>query len=209
MQGFDANSLSAMEKYKLLSGAVVPRPIAWVSTVDAVGVRNVAPYSFFTVASANPPVLCFCPSVREAKNGLRATKDTLENIRATREFVVNVVSEETVERMNQTAAQLPPGGDEFELAGLTAVPGELVRAPRVGEARVQMECRLRQVVEVSALPLGGSIVLGEVVRFHVSEEMLEAGLDFHIAPEKLRAVGRMAGAEYVRTTDRFALERPG
>ena len=206
MQSFDARSLTPMENYKLLSGSVVPRPIAWVSTVDAAGVPNLAPFSFFTAASANPPVLCFCPSIREAKNGLRATKDTLENIRATGEFVVNVVSEEVVEAMNQTAAQLPPEADEFAVAGLTAVPGELVRAPRVGEARVQMECRLLQVVEVSALEMGGSMVLGEVVRFHVSEAVLEPGL--HVAPEKLRAVGRMAGSGYVRTSDRFALERP-
>ncbi len=206
MQSFDAQSLTPMENYKLIAGSVVPRPIAWVSTVDAAGVANLAPFSFFTAASANPPVLCFCPSVREAKNGLRATKDTLENIRATGEFVVNIVSEETVEAMNQTAAQLPPEADEFVAAGLTAIAGELVRAPRVAEARVQMECRLLRIVEVSSLPMGGSLVLGEVVRFHVSDTVLEPGL--HVAPEKLRAVGRMAGSGYVRTSDRFELERP-
>ncbi len=206
MQSFDTRSLTPMENYKLLAGSVVPRPIAWVSTVDAAGVANLAPFSFFTAASANPPVLCFCPSVREAKNGLRATKDTLENIRATGEFVVNIVSEETVEAMNQTAAQLPPEADEFAVTGLTAVPGEVVRAPRVGEARVQMECRLLRIVEVSALEMGGSIVLGEVVRFHVSDAVLEPGL--RVSPEKLRAVGRMAGSGYVRTSDRFELKRP-
>ncbi len=206
MRSFDASSLTSAENYKLLSGSVVPRPIAWVSTVDTAGRRNLAPYSFFTVASANPPVLCFCPSVREANNGLRAVKDTLENIRATGEFVVNIVGEELAEAMNATAAQLPPDEDEFALAGLTAAAGELVRAPRVGEAKIQMECRLRQIVEVSALPLGGSLVLGEVVRSHIEESVLEPGL--HIALGKLRAVGRMAGAEYVRTTERFELQRP-
>ena len=130
MKSFDAQALAPESSYKLLSGSVLPRPIAWVSTVDAHDRRNLAPYSFFTVASANPPVLCFCPSVREAKDGLRATKDTLENIRATGEFVVNIVSEELVEPMNRSA------------------------------------------------------------------------------PERLKAVGRMAGADYVRTGDRFSLERP-
>jgi flavin reductase (DIM6/NTAB) family NADH-FMN oxidoreductase RutF len=207
MESFATGSLKPAEIYKLLSGSVVPRPIAWVSTVDGAGVRNVAPYSFFTVVSANPPVLCFCPAVREQKDGLRATKDTLENIRATGEFVVNIVTEETVEAMNQTAAQLAPEEDEFVRAGLTAVDGVDVRAPRVGEAKVQMECRLRQIVEVSAAVMGGSIVLGEVVRFHVSEAVLEPG--FHVAPEKLKAVGRLAGLGYVRTGDRFELERPG
>ncbi len=207
MQSFDAGTLTPKENYKLLSGSVVPRPIAWVSTVDAAGIRNLAPYSFFTVVSANPPILCFCPSPREAGDGLRASKDTLENVRATGEFVVNIVTEATVAAMNATAAQLLPEMDEFTLAGLTSLPGELVRAPRVAEAAVQMECRLTQIVEVSALPLGGSLVLGEVVRFHVSEAVLEPGL--HIASEKLKAVGRMAGASYVRTRDRFELERPG
>ena len=206
MQTFNAASLSPGDNYKLLSGSIVPRPIAWVSTVDANGARNLAPYSFFTAVCANPPVVCFCPGVREDKNGLHATKDTLENIRATGEFVVNIVSEPLAEAMNRTAAQVPPSEDEFTLAGLTALPGELVRAPRVAEARVQMECRLRQIVEVSTLPQGGCIVLGEVLRFHVADEVLESGL--HILPEKLRAVGRMAGADYVRTMDRFALERP-
>ena len=206
MQSFETASLAPVEIYKLLAGSVVPRPIAWVSTLDADGVPNLAPFSFFTVASANPPVLCFCPSVREAKNGLRAHKDTLENIRATGEFVVNIVSEETVEAMNQTAAQLHPEEDEFAHAELTPVPGEHVQAPRVAEAKVQMECRLRQIIEISAEVMGGSIVLGEVICFHISEAVLEPG--FHIAPEKLRAVGRMAGSGYIRTRDGFDLQRP-
>ena len=206
VQTFDSSRLKPGECYKLLAGAVIPRPIAWVSTVDAEGVRNLAPFSFFTVASAWPPVLCFCPSVREAKDGLRATKDTLENIRATGEFVVNIVSEETVDAMNLTAAQLPPEADEFAHAGLTPLAGEAVRAPRVAEAKVQMECRLREIVEVSREVMGGSIVLGEVVRFHVSTAVLEPGL--HIAPGALRAVGRLAGSGYARTADRFEIERP-
>ena len=188
------------------SGSVLPRPIAFVSTVDAAGVFNLAPYSFFTVASANPPIVCFCPSVREAKPGLAATKDTLENIRATGEFVVNIVSESIVEEMNQTAAQVPPSVDEFSLAGLTPLQSDLVGAPRVAESRVQMECRLLQIVEASSRPMGGSIVLGEVVRFHVADEVLEA--EMHINADKLQAVGRMAGSDYIRTTQRFALDRP-
>ncbi len=206
LQSLDPSSLSASENYKLLSGSVLPRPIAFVSTVDAAGVFNLAPYSFFTVASANPPIVCFCPSVREPRDGLAANKDTLENIRITGEFVVNIVSESIVEEMNQTAAQVPPSVDEFLLAGLTPLKSDLVRAPRVAESRVQMECRLLQIVEASRLPGGGSIVLGEVIRYHVADEILEAGM--HINVDKLQAVGRMAGSDYLRTTDRFALERP-
>ena len=206
MRTFDPAQLGPQQNYKLLAASVVPRPIAFISSVDAEGVRNLAPYSFFTVASANPPIICFCPSVREPKNGLGATKDTLENIRATGEFVVNIVSEELAEKMNQTAAQVPPSVDEFALAGLTPAASEAVGAPRVAESLVQMECRLVQIVPVSALPMGGSLVLGEVVRFHVADEVLAPGL--HIDPDRLHAVGRMSGADYVRTTDRFSLERP-
>lgn len=205
-QTFNAEALTPLENYKLLAGSVVPRPIAWVSTVSATGIRNLAPYSFFTVVSANPPVLCFCPSVREEKNGLSSVKDTLANIRATGEFVVNIVSQPLVQAMNQTAAQLAPDGDEFVLAGLTALPGEAVRAPRVAEAPIQMECRLHQIVEVSPLPMGGVLVLGQILRFHIRASIL--GPDLHIDPDQLQAIGRMAGSDYVRTQDRFALERP-
>ena len=203
---FNPSALSAQENYKLLAGSVLPRPIAFVSTVDLHGVRNLAPYSFFTAVSANPPVVCFCPSIREPKDGLDAQKDTLANIRATSEFVVNIVSEDMAERMNQTAAQVPPSVDEFALAGLTPLASEAVQAPRVAESRVQMECRLVQIVEVSNLPMGGSLVLGEVVRFHVADSVLADGM--HIDADKLQAVGRMSGSDYIRTHDRFALERP-
>jgi len=188
--------------YKLMVGVIVPRPIAFVSTVSPEGVRNLAPFSFFTGISANPPVICFSPMVR-ASDGAR--KDTLRNIEATGEFVVNVVSEDFAEAMNACSAEFPPQVDEFAESGLTALPSDLVKPPRVGESRVQMECRLVQVVHVSAKPLGGSLVLGEVLRFHVADELFE---NFRIDPDKLRAFGRMGGATYTRTTDRFELIRP-
>ncbi|HTU50271.1 MAG TPA: flavin reductase family protein [Acidobacteriaceae bacterium] len=192
--------------YKLLVGSVVPRPIAFVSSMDADGVRNLAPFSFFTVASANPPIVCFCPMMRVAvRNGLQPTKDTLRNIIATREFVVNVVSEEFAEQMNECSAELPSEVDEFLVSGLTPVASDVVRPPRVGESHVQMECRLQQVVHVSTEPLGGSLVLGEIVRFHVSTALFD---NFRIDPDKLQAIGRMAGSTYTRTRDRFDMERP-
>jgi flavin reductase (DIM6/NTAB) family NADH-FMN oxidoreductase RutF len=174
--------------------------------MDAEGVRNLAPFSFFTVASANPPIICFCPMIRGTANrGLQSTKDTLRNIISTREFVVNVVSEEFAEQMNACSAELLPEVDEFLVSGLTPIASDVVRPPRVGEAHVQMECRLQQVVHVSTEPLGGSLVLGEVLRFHVSTSLFD---HFRIDPEKLRAIGRMAGSTYVRTRDRFDMERP-
>ncbi len=188
--------------YKLMVGVIVPRPIAFVSTVDAGGCCNLAPFSFFTAISANPPVICFSPMVR---GGDSLYKDTLNNIRATGEFVVNVVSEDFAAKMNICSGEYPPEVDEFKVSGLTPVPSDLVKPPRVLESRVNMECRLVRIVDVSAKPLGGSIVLGEVIRFHVRDELFQ---NFKIDPDKLRPVGRMGGPTYTRTTDRFEMERP-
>jgi flavin reductase (DIM6/NTAB) family NADH-FMN oxidoreductase RutF len=132
-------------------------------------------------------------------------KDTLHNIEATREFVVNIVSEDFAAQMNICSTEFPPDVNEFAEAGLTPVASELVRPPRVKESRINMECRLLQVVHVSAQPLGGSIVLGEILLFHVRDELID---NFRIDADKLRPIGRMGGATYTRTTDRFDLVRP-
>jgi flavin reductase (DIM6/NTAB) family NADH-FMN oxidoreductase RutF len=188
--------------YKLMIGAIVPRPIAFVSTLSAEGIPNLAPFSFFTGVSANPPVICFSPMVR-GSDGKR--KDTINNIEATREFVVNIVSERFAEQMNACSAEVAPEVDEFALSGLTPIPSRMVKPARVAESLVNMECRLVQIVEVSAKPLGGSIVLGEVLVFHVDDAIVES---FRIDADKLQAIGRMGGPEYVRTADRFSMVRP-
>ena len=188
--------------YKLMIGSIVPRPIAFVSSISADGIRNLAPFSFFAGVSADPPVICFCPMVRSSDG---KKKDTLQNIESTREFVVNVVSEELVGQMNLCSGEYPPEVDEFELSRLTPVESDLVRPPRVGEARVSMECKLRQIISVSEKPLGASIVLGEILRFHVQDALFD---NFKIDPDQLRPVGRMGGPTYIRTRDRFNLERP-
>jgi len=188
--------------YKLMIAVIVPRPIAFVSSISPEGIRNLAPFSFFTGISANPPTVLFCPMVRLSDG---ATKDTINNIGKTREFVVNVVSEEFADRMNVCSTEFPPDVDEFEKSGLTPVPSDLVRPPRVKESHVNMECRLVQIVTISTLPLGGSIVIGEILRFHVDEALFD---DFKIDPDRLRPIGRMGGPSYTRTTDRFDLVRP-
>ena len=174
--------------YKLMVGVIVPRPIAFVSTVSAGGVRNLAPFSFFTGISANPPVICFSPMIR-GSNGTR--KDTLRNIEAVKEFVVNVVSEEFAEKMNVCSAEFAPEVDEFEMSGLTPIPSELVKPPRVQESHINLECRLVQIVEV--------------LRFHIDEALFDHN---KIDPDKLHAIGRMGGPTYTRTTDLFDMERP-
>jgi flavin reductase (DIM6/NTAB) family NADH-FMN oxidoreductase RutF len=198
----DPGSSQPADIYKLMIGAIVPRPIAFVSTLSAAGVRNLAPFSFFTAISANPPVICFAPMVRSSDGSL---KDTLRNIREMGEFVVNVVSEEIAERMNACAPEFPPDVDEFEVSGLTPVVSDLVRPPRVAESKISMECRMFQIVEVSGKPLGGRLVLGEVLRFHTADGLID---NFRIDSDELRAIGRMAGSEYVKTTDRFTMIRP-
>ena len=198
----DPRHTNYQDVYKLMIGAIVPRPIAFVSTISRDGVHNLAPFSFFIGVSANPPVIAFCPTKRTGPN---PDKDTLVNIIFTKEFVVNVVSEDIAEQMNITSAEFPPDVDEFEAAGLTAIPSDLVKPPRVGESHIQMECKLYLTIEISELPGGSTLVLGEVLRFHVDDEYVD---NFKIDPAKLRAVGRMGGATYVRTTDRFDMIRP-
>jgi flavin reductase (DIM6/NTAB) family NADH-FMN oxidoreductase RutF len=188
--------------YKLMVGVIVPRPIAFVSTVSADGVRNLAPFSFFTGISANPPVICFSPMVRGSDG---AHKDTLRNVAAVKEFVVNVVSEEFAEKMNICSVEFPPEVDEFEMSGLTPIASDLVRPPRVQESHISMECRLVEIVAVSSKPLGGSLVIGEVLRFHVDDMLIDS---YKIDPDKLHAIGRMGGPTYTRTTDLFDMVRP-
>ena len=202
MRALDPSQIEANDIYKLMIGMIVPRPIAFVSTVDAAGVRNLAPFSYFTACGSNPPVVCFSTAVR---SGPRPYKDTLENVKATGEFVVNIVSEEFAAQMNATSASVPPEVDEFELSGLTPLASDLVKPPRVAESKAQMECRLHQIVPVSDRPGGGILVLGEVLRFHVLESLLDG---YKIDPDKLNAIGRMGGPNYVRTRDRFEMQRP-
>ena len=187
--------------YKVMVGSIVPRPIAFVSTVSPAGIFNLAPFSFFTAASVNPPVVCFCP-LRKADG---QPKDTITNIEHTGGFAVNIVSEEFIGQVNMTSAEFPADVDEFQISGLTPVPSDLVKAPRVKESHVSMECRLFRIFEISDRPSGGSIVTGEIVRLHVDDAYID---NFRIDPDKLKAVGRMGGNTYVRTADRFDLARP-
>jgi flavin reductase (DIM6/NTAB) family NADH-FMN oxidoreductase RutF len=198
----DPASTDHSSVYKLLIGSVVPRPIAFVSTVSPEGAFNVAPFSFFTVASSNPPALVFTVGHRATPD---PRKDTLRNITTAREFVVNIVSEEFGPKMNICAGDYPPEVDEFQLSGLTPIPSDLVKAPRVAESHVNMECRLLYTIAMSGLVNGGNLVLGEVVRFHIDDAYFN---NYRIDQDKLRAIGRMAGNSYTRTLDRFDMIRP-
>jgi flavin reductase (DIM6/NTAB) family NADH-FMN oxidoreductase RutF len=196
----DPSTIPAQTMYRVLIGSVVPRPIAFVSTMSEAGVLNVAPFSFFNAFCADPPVVGFGPVWR------KPAKDTITNIRATREFVVNIVGEDIAEAMNVCSAEFPPEVDEFQQSKLTPIPSVVVKPPRVKESRINMECSLLQIVDFSEKPHGGSLVLGQIVRLHVDDEIIDES--YKIDADKLRAIGRMGGPEYTRTRDRFIMLRP-
>jgi flavin reductase (DIM6/NTAB) family NADH-FMN oxidoreductase RutF len=192
---------SSLEIYKILTSSVLPRPIAWVSTIDKAGCINLAPFSFFTVASINPPVLCFSPLL----NNYRCEKDTLSNIRQTGEFVVNIVSHKLVGQMNQSSAPYPVGVNEFEKVGVTEELSTGVKAPGVQESLVRLECTLRQVITFGSEPLAGNLILGNICHIHLHPDIYEDGkVDF----EAIDAVGRLAGNHYSTIRDRFEISRP-
>lgn len=200
---FNTTEITWQTSYKLLTGAIVPRPIGWISTIDEDGVPNLAPFSFFNVVSGNPPHVLFCVSLRASED---LDKDTLRNVRVNGEFVVNIVTEDLAWAMNETAATLEPSINEFQHAGLTETPSTKIRPPRVAEAPIHFECRVTEIVNVGQKVGGSAVVIGEVVHIHVNDDFLLG--DDKIDPDKLRPIGRMAGTDYVRTADRFSLIRP-
>jgi flavin reductase (DIM6/NTAB) family NADH-FMN oxidoreductase RutF len=199
---FDAHELSSRDAYKLLIGSVVPRPIGWVSTISEDGVNNLAPFSFYMAATGNPPTVVVSNGYRNGE-----PKDTLRNVMAVPEFVLNVVSEDVGDAMNATSEELPFGVDELQLAGLTPAPSTLVRPVRVAESPINMECRVVQLVPVGDPKTGATLIIGEVVAWHVREEAIDAER-MRIRLDVVKALGRMAGDGYSRTRDQFTMIRP-
>jgi flavin reductase (DIM6/NTAB) family NADH-FMN oxidoreductase RutF len=199
---FDPSTQPASDVYRLMINLITPRPIAWISTISPAGVANLAPFSFFNGVGAQPPTVLF--SGVNHRDGRK--KDTVVNVEATGEFVVNVASFDLRGPMNDSAADLPYEVSELERAGLTAVPGEKVRPPRVAEARAHLECVLHQIVPVGDGPLAANLVIGRVVLIHVADSALDAS--GRVDARALDTIGRMGGDAYVRTTDLFALPRP-
>jgi flavin reductase (DIM6/NTAB) family NADH-FMN oxidoreductase RutF len=197
MVAFDFAELGPRERYKLLIGTVVPRPIAWVTTIGPEGVVNAAPYSFFNCLSADPAIVALGV---ENKPDMRF-KDTAHNIRMTEEFTVNIVSDDLVEAMNVTAIPFSNGVDELARAGLTAVPGRLVRCPRIGEARAALECRRYVTVAVGK---SREIILGQVVGMHLRAGIVDTK-NHYVDAAGLDAIGRMGGHGYSRTREYFDL----
>jgi len=196
----DPRTMKQESTYKLLIGCVVPRPIAWVSTVGPDGVNNLAPFSFFMGVCQEPPTIAF-------SSGPRATnrKDTVRNAAHTGDFVINVVDDDLAEQMNLSSGEYPPEVDEFALTGLTPAPGVRVRAPRVAQAPISLECRVAQIIPVGRGP--HSLVLGEILYFHVRDDVYDAESG-RIDMARLKPVGRLAGHQYAHVHDIFQMKRP-
>ncbi len=199
----DPATAEPAEVYSLLVGCVIPRPIAFVSSISADGIPNLAPFSFFNAGGAHPPSLVFSP----VTSGTGRNKDTLNNVRATREYVVHISPWGLRERMNQASADYPSGVDEFVEAGFTKVASKKVKAWRAAECPVAMECRLFQIVEHGEGPLRANYVIGEVVYFHIAESLFVNG---RVDAAALDAIGRLGGPTYTHVTKEsmFNLPRP-
>lgn len=197
---FDFSQLEGPQRYKLMSAAITPRPIAWITTLSPEGRRNAAPYSFFNMMSAEPPLVAI--GLMRRPDG--SYKDSARNILDTGEFVVNLVSEPNAEAMNLTCIDAPPEFDEIAWAALDTAPSSAIAPPRLAPAPVSMECRLFEKVEAGQ----ATVVLGEVLRFHIKDDLVDTGR-LHVDTLAMQLVARMHGAGwYTRSTDLFQLTRP-
>ena len=201
----DPKEVHGRNLHHLLMSIIAPRPIAWVSTVSEGGIYNLAPFSAYCVMSVRPAIVGFDSApFRDGKK-----KDTLLNIQATGEYVINVVNEALAMEMNVTAAAFPPEVDEFKEAGLTPVKADLVKAPMVSESPVSMECRLNQILKFGEEPMTNNFIIGEILRIHIKDELYA---DDEIQVSEWKPIGRLGGRggdQYCRTTDRFEMKRPG
>lgn len=195
--------MPARDAYQLLISSVVPRPIAWVSTISEDGIPNLAPYSFFMALTGDPPMLAISCNWRRTTN---SKKDTLTNVEATGEFVINVATEAMSAKINLTSAELPPEINEFSQVGLTQLNSEVVKAPRVAESPINIECKLNQVVYLGREGNQAGLIIGEAVMWHVQDEFLTPQKTVDVT--KLHAIGRLSYSYYTRTNDLFEMRRP-
>ncbi len=195
---FDTSVMEARNSYSLLIGLVVPRPIGWIGSIGLDGIRNLAPYSFFN--AFGPTYVGFATIRPDGR-----MKDTLRNVTDTGVFTVNVVSEDLAGAMNSSSGSYPIDVDEFAAAGVTARPGDVVAAPIVEEAKANLECGVRHTLDLGDGPMASTLVIGEVLRIHVREDLLADG---RVDQVRLGAIGRMGGRSYSTTRDQFQMERP-
>lgn len=205
MRSFIPSEISVPQLHGILLGSVGPRPIAFASTINEEGVPNLSPFSYFNVFSANPPILIFSPARRGRDN---TTKHTYENAKAHPEVVINIVNYDMVEQMSLSSTEYPEGVNEFDKSGLTGIPSDLVKPLRVKESPVQYECRVNEIVELGEGGGAGNLVICEVLKIHVREDLIDE--DLKIDQTAIDQVGRMGGNYYVRAhgSALFEVEKP-
>lgn len=197
---FDPSSMNPQDVYKLMAALIVPRPIGFTSTLGPGGIHNLAPFSFFMMITSSPPHVALSIGAKDGQE-----KDTLRNIRAEGEYVINTVNRTIGQQMAHTAVDFDPDVNEFEISGLTAVPSDIVKPPRVIESPASFECQLRSITPVGGPPYGAHLVLGEIVRIHVQDHLLMDGNRIDLLA--LDALGRLTGDSYCATTEQFELKR--
>lgn len=206
MTSLDPDQMQGPELYRVMIDAIIPRPIAFVSTTSPSGIGNLAPFSFFNGVSSQPPCLMFSVSRRRMPDGSAMKKDTLVNIEATGEFVVNMVSEAIAKPMHQTSADYPYGVDEMAKVGLTPLPSLKVRPPRVKESPLHFECALYKTLEIGdGSPGSSTIVVGRIIHVHVRSDAYENG---RLLVRKLQPISRLGGTSYAKIGEIFDLPRP-
>lgn len=198
----EISKIPVTEAYQWMVSLVAPRPIAWVTTLSASGVINLAPFSFFNVFGANPPVVVFSPTLKRDST----KKDTLINIERHGEFVIHASTEGDIDAINDSSASLPPERSEVEYVGKKMLPSVLVKVPRLADAPFALECKLRQIVPVGNGPISSNLIIGDVVMMHIDPAIL--GKDGKVDPRRLRSVARLGGEYWCRSTDLFQMERP-
>ncbi len=198
---FDVATLNPQDKYRLLSGGITPRPIAWISTRSQNNIDNLAPYSFFTVASCNPPVLLYTQVAQRSG----ADKDTLTNLIETGECVVNITNSHLLEKMNTTSASIPNNESEFTFANVNSCASKTVTPLSVEQSPIRYECTLREVISISELPTGGSVVLLDVKSIYVADDLYSNGV---INQQLVDSVGKMGGDFFSLTSNKVELTRP-
>ena len=198
---FNPDTLSSKAIYKLLTGSIIPRPIAWIATIDDAGTNNLAPFSYFNMVGDDPPHVMF--STQRLNN---SNKDTLNNVLATKQFVVNMVTEALAEQMNSTAQAVAPEVDEFQMVGVTPIPSSVVKPMRVKESLVQFECEMVHHYFLENHKQGGAcVVIGRVVRMHFDENVLLE--DYKINMETYKPIARLAGSNYSKIGEVFSIKR--
>lgn len=201
MISIDPAQNAERENYKLLIGSIIPRPIAFVTSMSKDGVLNGAPFSYFNIVSSNPPMVSVSIQRSTGKQ-----KDTARNILESKEFVIHIVDNLNVDAINQTAASLPPDQSEIELAKLTPVPSTKVSVPGIKEAKIRFECQLEHSVELGGVDSPGcDLIIGKIVQFHIEDSIYENG---RIDPVGLGAVSRLAGTNYAKIGEIFSIARP-